>query len=811
VAAVTVPAFRSGDIYVGWRQVLSQPDPGPPPRRPAPEGPQQLNPGWVAAQRREERLISRPFKLAFGCFAALTAITVLLGQAGALNVALTGLGIGSFSFLAVRSGREVWRGNQDLRERIAAEERRLAALRAADDSRLVAAQQEHAVRFRAWQACERTFARQPQWYPVTLTPEFDRIDVVGGTLAGWSALLTMVAMPRLATGGEITVIDLSEGGSAQDLIALAQDVGLGPLVWVLPGDLPRFDLGVDLPARELADVLASSTSAGLAAGASHDPAGDQAIVARVLDVLGDGAGIAQVTAALRALGQVGDPRGDLSRGVLTSAQLEAITGLFGRGAADRVVIERAWALEARLRVLEHLGTDQAPLPRSRLRVVALDRSAGVLGNGTIGSYVTVSLTHLLRQAPRGRPWRHTLCVAGAEKLAGEVLDRLTAACESTRTGLVVAYRCVPTHVKERLGRGNAAFAVMRLGNADDAKVASEQIGTQHRFVISQLTDTVGASITDSVGDSYTSTVGRADSWSESLSVSETSGRSRGRGKSRADIAPFGPRTGSASRDVSQSRGTTGSESITEGINTSTSWGVTTSRAVAASESLARTAQRSREFLVEPYELQQLPPSAVIVSYASARGRQVVLADANPAIATLPTATLLTPEEARQAAEPASGADSPWAPEAGSVAGAQQEPAAGAGAWQGQAAGSPGQDVGSAGRRYGPEAEAGAWRGTGGESGAGVWKGKHAGSAGRAWHGSRTAAGSGSPAEPPDARQAHLFGQRPPTASHPGTGSLPDGGSTPKPVSWRAAEGRPPPNLGPPPEPLDWRKRRRRRR
>jgi hypothetical protein len=370
-------------------------------------------------------------------------------------------------------------------------------------------------------------------------------------------------------------------------------------------------------------------------------------VARVLDVLGDGAGIAQVTAALRALGQVGDPRADLGRGVLTSAQLEAVTGLFGRGAADRVVIERAWALEARLRALERLGTDPAPLPRSRLRVVALDRSAAALGNGALGSYVAVSLTHLLRQAPRGRPWRHTLCVAGAETLAGEVLDRLTAACESTRTGLVVAYRCVPTHVKERLGRGNAALAVMRLGNAEDAKAASEQIGTQHRFVISQLTDTVGASITDSIGDSYTSTVGRADSWSGSLSVSETSGRSRGRGKSRADIAPFGPRTGSASRDVSQSRGTTGSESITEGINTSTSWGVTTSRAIAASESLARTAQRSREFLVEPHELQQLPPSAVIVSYASANSRQVVLADANPAIATLPTATLRPPGDRKR--------------------------------------------------------------------------------------------------------------------------------------------------------------------
>src|SRR5581483_10290241 len=49
--------------------------------------------------------------------------------------------------------------------------------------------------------------------------------------------------------------------------------------------------------------------------------------------------------------------------------------------------------------------------------------------------------------------------------------------------------------------------------------------------------------------------------------------------------------------------------------------------------------RSREFLVEPHELQQLPASAVIVSYASPAGREVVLADANPAILTLPAAAV----------------------------------------------------------------------------------------------------------------------------------------------------------------------------
>src|SRR5262249_2641002 len=248
--------------------------------------------------------------------------------------------------------------------------------------------------------------------------------------------------------------------------------------------------------------------------------------------------------------------------------------------------------------------------------------------------------------------------------------------ESTRTGLVLAYRAIPAQVRERLGRGNAAVAFMRLGNAEDARVAAEQIGTEHRFVLSQLTDTVGASVTGTPGWSYPSTVATADSVSVSASTSQSTGRSRGRGHTRAGAAPFGARTESGSREESASSGTSDSESVTEGINASTSWGWSTSTAVGANESLAKTAQRSREFLVEPHQLQQLPPSAVIVSYASRHGRQVVLADANPAILALPTASPLSLDEAGsgRAAGPAAQALGGQAREAGGAGG----PPAGAG-------------------------------------------------------------------------------------------------------------------------------------
>jgi hypothetical protein len=249
--------------------------------------------------------------------------------------------------------------------------------------------------------------------------------------------------------------------------------------------------------------------------------------------------------------------------------------------------------------------------------------------------LAVALTAELRTAaPAARPWQRAVCILGAERLPGDVLDRLCEAAETAGTGLVLAYRSIGPHVRERIGRGDAATAFMRLGNAEDAKLAAEQIGTEHKFVLSQFTTTVGASVTETGGSSYTGTSGTtysvADSWSQTV----TAGRSR-------HAAAGGPVAvaASASRDASISSAASDSGSITAGISANTSWGLSTARALGTSDSLAAGVQRSRELVVEPSELQRLPQSAVLVSYPMPEGRRAALADANPAIMTLPTATL----------------------------------------------------------------------------------------------------------------------------------------------------------------------------
>ena len=636
-------------FFLGWQFAPALADPGPPPARSAAPPGDRLDPGWLAAQRKISLVLARPARagVAAGALAAgLSGGAWLGGLAGPAAAGCATLAAVAGAACCARSAR---RERRRLAAVLAAEQRRVQAANAARSRVLAERQREHAADFRAWQRRKAVFDRQSAWFAVDLPAGTDRVDVVGGTMAGWSALVTTIAAARLSAGGEVSIVDLTEGAVAGDLVEAAQRSGLQPLVWALPADLPRLDLGLGLGAPALADVLALAAAAAGGAdrggrpgdGASGDPAADYALLERVLAALDPDPPIAAVTAALRVLADVGDPRDDMGSGLLTAAQVERLGTLFRKGAAERVVLERAFALESRLRGLEALGTGKLPEPGApvRLRVAALDRRAGVIGNRMLGTYLVAALTHLLRRAAPGEPWAHVVCLLGADRLGGDVLDRLADACETSRTGLVLAFRSIPASVRERLGRGNAAVAFMKLGNGDDARAASELIGTEHRFVVSQITDTAGTSLTDTWGGSYTSTTGTADSVAGSVSAGVTAGGSRGRGRSRpGGFAPFGDFNSSSSRDSSYSVSDSESVSLTRGINEGTSWGVSLSRALGENTSRGQTVQRSRELLVEAAELQRLPPSAMIVSYPSPAGRSVVLADVNPAIITLPGAS-----------------------------------------------------------------------------------------------------------------------------------------------------------------------------
>ena len=463
-------------LYLGWQYATPTEDPGPPPRRPAPPGRQRLSHDWLAAQRREESLITRPLRLTAGIALVIAAAFAGGAVVSWVPAAVAVLVIVVCLVMAGLSGHAIRQGQQVLHRRIEAEQVRAELLRADGEAQAHRAQAEHARQVSQWQQQRSAFATQKRWYAVPVPDGIDRVDVAGGTLAGWSAMLTMAAAYRLAAGGEATVVDLSGGAVAADLASLyTATSGVPPAVWVLPHDLPRLDLAASLSSGDLADVLALTASVAEEHSSARDLAVDAAILDRVIEVLDRDSRrpvqVGQVTAALRALAQVGDPRTDLAAGLLTERAAGELSALFGQGLTDRVVLERTLGLEAQLRRLASTGTRPSRLPRGRLRVVAIDKRASPQAATTLGSFVVTALTHLIGQvlAPAGpTSWQHTVFLLGAERLRADVLDRLTDACEASRSGLVLAYRSMPPHVRQRIGRGNAAVAFMRLGNAEDA-------------------------------------------------------------------------------------------------------------------------------------------------------------------------------------------------------------------------------------------------------------------------------------------------------------------------------------------------------
>src|SRR5258708_30966689 len=80
---------RLDRLYLGWQYAPQHPDPGPLPRRPAPPAAEQLNQGWVDAQYREERRLSRPLKEACAPSRAASRLARGLSLTGLLNSSLT--------------------------------------------------------------------------------------------------------------------------------------------------------------------------------------------------------------------------------------------------------------------------------------------------------------------------------------------------------------------------------------------------------------------------------------------------------------------------------------------------------------------------------------------------------------------------------------------------------------------------------------------------------------------------------------------------------------------------------------------------
>jgi len=635
---------EAGRTYVGWRHTALLPPPGPAPRRPVPADTESVSEEWIAAQRDSEAQTNRPLYFALaglGVFALLCPLLWtlrILPGSFALGGAFACAAIAAPVVYALVQSRQV------VAERLARAREQLAAERDERERVLHEQQRDHARRYTEWQAASRAYEAQPRWYGVTVPADACAAVVVGGTDTGWSALLATVGVSRLREGGDLTVVDLTGRSVARELVRLARRCAVDPRRWVLPADLPRMTLGTNLDAGQRARILSAVAAAS---GDADDADADETLLLRLLEVLGPHVGIAELIGGLRALITPLEDAAedDPALALLTPGQRVRVR----ERCADRPdVRERAWELERRLSPFEAVGTRADDGDYAQVKIISTDRASGPSAARVYGTYAVSALSELLEGAARPRdtgggrsrvrPDRtRTVVVCGADTLPPEEVDQVLSAGAESGVEVVLMFGAASPAALARFSDPSCLPVVMRQqdGSAETVEhaVAAAPGVAGHdpaRLQLHRLTEAVG----------------------EAVSGSDT-GAEDPEDEIEADDRFFAsPHTESGAVIRNAAAAITPLDLVRH-VRSATAWGRATAQAAGIDAPGAQgdgEGDPVRVSRLDAGALRDLPPTAAVVLTPGGP----VLADTNPGILTLSTATLATVDDSQNSSTTSSG-------------------------------------------------------------------------------------------------------------------------------------------------------------
>ena len=595
-AALLTPGERLGWIFQD-RDRFRRPFGEPPPTAPAP--PFELMDRLRAAQRRLAGRLLKAGGLTFG-------LVVAVGCCGAIGTIFDGqpgTGFGALLLLAVAGAAGatalVYAHYAELKHRVKTAQARSRAWY----------DEAHA----DWRRRKETFdhaehervERLPEWGAATPPAGTRRVDVVGGSLWGWEALLTVFGASLLSSRGAMTLVDLSGQAVSRELLRVATENGISVDLTLLPNDLADSDLLVGLDARQLVDALVESMYGDRAAASRADRALDDRVLTTICDALGDDQSLARLAAALRVLM---DEPGDTS--ALTEQERRHIAeDLFG-AEVRRHAHPQLRRLEAYLHPLIGLGT------RRRVREPA---SLTCLAAATDGRSVRSELLNdlivqwLIRRVASGTGDVRSLVIAGADEMPRRDIERLGDLCERRGVRLVLLFRHLRDASVQTLGGGAVGF--MRLANHEEARRAADFIGREHTFRLTKLTRAMGGNQTHTTSDTE--------------SRGETEGHARGHrqlptSRNLLNLLVAASRYGrNESRNWSVSRKWSQTRSVAEGMQ----W------------SEAEAQERVHEYVVAPRTMQDLPDYALLMVQWQPTGSVVVPVECNPDLISLPGLTM----------------------------------------------------------------------------------------------------------------------------------------------------------------------------
>ena len=432
-----------------------------------------------------------------------------------------------------------------------------------------------------------------------------RIDVFGGSLHGWEAFLTVYGTSTL---GErpVLVADFSREVVCRELALLTRAAGAPVDLQLLPTQLAESSVLAGLSGPRLAAALVESMHPSDDSRAARVQRSiDGRVLTEVCDALGDDVSFPRLAAALRVLMGEHDGSGLLSVAERRRIASELFTADYRRELQPDLI-----RIESHIHPLTGLGSSAAPRDAAYLTCIALQPDAPNVRDELLAELIIQWLIHHVSNASAPDP---AVIIVGADDLARRHLERLSDACERHGVPLTLIFRHLRETSTNLLGGGAVGF--MRLGNHDEAARAADFIGRQHRFVLTQLTASIGGD------ETHTTEVSESEGASDGINPGSAAGWLMG-------LAAGGPaglaglvglrRAGRAMR------------------TTSRTWSTAHSHAVGGNWSDAASAQRVYEYAVEPTTLQHLPDYAMLLVTAGPGGQPWLAAvECNPEIVTLP--------------------------------------------------------------------------------------------------------------------------------------------------------------------------------
>ncbi|WP_433802952.1 hypothetical protein [Actinomycetospora sp. CA-084318] len=460
----------------------------------------------------------------------------------------------------------------------------------------------HHQRRSAWDAAEtQRVASAQQHFPLLLSRSATRVDVYGGAGRGWECLLTTMGCTALAEGSTVLCLDFREVASSlaryADAGGVAVRLGHGPDL--VDGLLAR------LAPQELAEVLAEAV---LAVRSRSEAQASRALdvdllhaVTRRLDGQPD---LRRIVAGLDVLRSAHDDDGPLSPeevGRLAGA-VDVVVGQSERAREEL----RHLSLELGLLVTdEPADADAALWPADGLAVLTTESDSD--WRRAIAERLLVQL--VIDDLGRSERWppRPVLVVVGADDVGRDRVESLARRAARAGVRLVLLFENLRDEARDLVGRADAATIFMRLGNPQDAEAAASFVGRQHRYVLGQISRSVGNTTTR--GTSHTSTNG------------VTEGRSYGQNSGGG----FGAGGGHSNHGTNYG----------ESVSVSSSESVGSSFSTARAETDGTVIQRSYDFALEPTAFQELAPSCFVLVDVGPTGRRAVAGDCNPALVQAP--------------------------------------------------------------------------------------------------------------------------------------------------------------------------------